>query len=192
MTDLLHVARPTPLQAAAAARHKQWFRPAPKPVVVAVPIIDTSPCALVVEVKAAPKLVQSLNDWAFGPVILSDGDAFGPIIAATKLRPGVINIATAAAKHFGLTRSEMLGKCRASKLAGSRHIAMFLAQTLTLRSLPEIGRMLGGRDHTTILHGVRKIQARILSGNSETIGHIEAIHADLALRFNVDVAGWES
>ncbi|MGH6789157.1 MAG: helix-turn-helix domain-containing protein, partial [Pseudolabrys sp.] len=48
-----------------------------------------------------------------------------------------------------------------------RQIAMYLAKTLTLRSLPEIGRRFGGRDHTTVLHAVRKIEG--LVGNDMTL-----------------------
>jgi chromosomal replication initiator protein len=42
-----------------------------------------------------------------------------------------------------------------------RQVAMYLAKTLTLRSLPEIGRRFGGRDHTTVLHAVRKIETLV-------------------------------
>ena len=51
-----------------------------------------------------------------------------------------------------------------------RQIAMYLAKSLTLRSLPEIGRRFGGRDHTTVLHAVRKIDRLY---NSETALHEE-------------------
>ena len=44
---------------------------------------------------------------------------------------------------------------------GPRQVAMYLAKTLTLRSLPEIGRRFGGRDHTTVLHAVRKIEGLV-------------------------------
>jgi chromosomal replication initiator protein len=43
-----------------------------------------------------------------------------------------------------------------------RQIAMYLAKSLTLRSLPEIGRRFGGRDHTTVLHAVRKIEGMVV------------------------------
>jgi chromosomal replication initiator protein len=46
-----------------------------------------------------------------------------------------------------------------------RQIAMYLAKTLTLRSLPEIGRRFGGRDHTTVLHAVRKIEGLVGNDN---------------------------
>jgi chromosomal replication initiator protein len=46
-----------------------------------------------------------------------------------------------------------------------RQVAMYLAKVLTLRSLPEIGRRFGGRDHTTVLHAVRKIEALVGNDN---------------------------
>ena len=52
----------------------------------------------------------------------------------------------------------MIGPKRVRTIARPRQIAMYLAKQLTPRSLPEIGRRFGGRDHTTIMHGVRKIE----------------------------------
>jgi chromosomal replication initiator protein len=52
----------------------------------------------------------------------------------------------------------MTGPKRLRTIARPRQVAMYLAKTLTMRSLPEIGRKFGGRDHTTIMHGVRKIE----------------------------------
>jgi chromosomal replication initiator protein len=57
-------------------------------------------------------------------------------------------------------------------------VAMYLAKILTLRSLPEIGRRFGGRDHTTVLHAVRKIEA--LAGNDTTLAEeIEGLKRQL-------------
>jgi chromosomal replication initiator protein len=59
-----------------------------------------------------------------------------------------------------------------------RQVAMYLAKVLTLRSLPEIGRRFGGRDHTTVLHAVRKIEA--LAGNDNTLAEeIEVLKRQL-------------
>jgi len=55
-----------------------------------------------------------------------------------------------------------------------RQIAMYLAKTLTLRSLPEIGRRFGGRDHTTVLHAVRKIEG-LVSGDKVLAEEIEVL-----------------
>jgi chromosomal replication initiator protein len=63
--------------------------------------------------------------------------------------------------HFSLTRADLLSSGRTANVVRPRHIAMYLSKTLTSRSLPEIGRRFGGRDHTTVLHAVRKIEGLI-------------------------------
>lgn len=68
------------------------------------------------------------------------------------------DIQRAVARHFNVSRSDMLSSRRTANVVRPRQIAMYLAKTLTLRSLPEIGRRFGGRDHTTVLHAVRKIE----------------------------------
>src|SRR5438552_8375815 len=62
------------------------------------------------------------------------------------------------ARQYNVSRADLLSSRRTANVVKPRQIAMFLAKTLTLRSLPEIGRRFGGRDHTTVLHAVRKIQ----------------------------------
>ena len=57
-----------------------------------------------------------------------------------------------------MSRAEILSARRTANVVRPRQIAMYLAKILTLRSLPEIGRRFGGRDHTTVLHAVRKIE----------------------------------
>jgi chromosomal replication initiator protein len=61
------------------------------------------------------------------------------------------------AKYFSLTMEEIRGHSRLRRLVEARHIAMYLCRELTDLSLPDIGREFGGRDHTTILHGQKKI-----------------------------------
>jgi chromosomal replication initiator protein len=62
------------------------------------------------------------------------------------------------AKHYNVSRSDILSARRTASVVRPRQVAMYLSKTLTLRSLPEIGRRFGGRDHTTVLHAVRKIE----------------------------------
>lgn len=62
------------------------------------------------------------------------------------------------ASHYNVSRSDLLSSRRTATVVRPRQIAMYLAKALTLRSLPEIGRRFGGRDHTTVLHAVRKIE----------------------------------
>jgi chromosomal replication initiator protein len=59
-----------------------------------------------------------------------------------------------------------------------RQVAMYLAKTLTLRSLPEIGRRFGGRDHTTVLHAVRKIE-NLVNKDSSLAGEIDLLKRQL-------------
>lgn len=63
------------------------------------------------------------------------------------------------ASHFNVSRADILSSRRTANVVRPRQIAMYLSKVLTLRSLPEIGRRFGGRDHTTVLHAVRKIEA---------------------------------
>lgn len=61
-------------------------------------------------------------------------------------------------KHFNVPKADLLSPRRARSIVRPRQIGMYLAKTLTTRSLPEIGRRFGGRDHSTVLHAVRKIE----------------------------------
>ncbi len=72
-------------------------------------------------------------------------------------RPTVDKIQRAVAKQFGISMEEMLSKRRARAIARPRQAAMYLAKMLTTRSLPDIGRRFGGRDHTTVIHAVKRI-----------------------------------
>ena len=64
-------------------------------------------------------------------------------------------------EHYNLRMSDMVSARRTRSIARPRQMAMYLAKKLTPRSYPEIGRKFGGRDHTTVLHGVRKIEELI-------------------------------
>lgn len=65
------------------------------------------------------------------------------------------------ASRYNVSRSDILSERRTAAVVKPRQIAMYLSKVLTLRSLPEIGRRFGGRDHTTVLHAVRKIEKQI-------------------------------
>ncbi|MFI4974250.1 MAG: chromosomal replication initiator protein DnaA [Caulobacterales bacterium] len=71
----------------------------------------------------------------------------------------VDDIQKATAEHFGLKQSDLISERRTRSVARPRQAAMWLAKQLTTRSLPDIGRRFGGRDHTTVLHAVRRIEA---------------------------------
>ena len=73
-------------------------------------------------------------------------------------RVKIEDIQRVVARQYNVSRSDLLSSRRTANVVRPRQIAMYLAKTLTLRSLPEIGRRFGGRDHTTVLHAVRKIE----------------------------------
>jgi chromosomal replication initiator protein len=73
-------------------------------------------------------------------------------------RVKIEDIQKLVASHYNVSRADILSSRRTANVVRPRQIAMYLAKTLTLRSLPEIGRRFGGRDHTTVLHAVRKIE----------------------------------
>ncbi len=68
------------------------------------------------------------------------------------------DIQKVVARHFNVSKSDLLSSRRTRTIVRPRQIAMYLSKVMTPRSLPEIGRRFGGRDHTTVLHAVRKIE----------------------------------
>ena len=72
-------------------------------------------------------------------------------------RVKIEDIQKLVATHYNVSKTDILSSRRTATVVRPRQIAMYLSKILTLRSLPDIGRRFGGRDHTTVLHGVRKI-----------------------------------
>ncbi len=79
------------------------------------------------------------------------------LLRANDRRVTIEEIQKRVAQHFNVRMSDMHSARRARSVARPRQVAMYLAKQLTSRSLPEIGRKFGGRDHTTVMHAVRKI-----------------------------------
>lgn len=73
-------------------------------------------------------------------------------------RVRIEDIQRVVARHYNVSRQELVSNRRTRVIVKPRQIAMYLAKTMTPRSFPEIGRRFGGRDHTTVLHAVRKIE----------------------------------
>lgn len=73
-------------------------------------------------------------------------------------RVRIDDILRTVSKHYGVNRSDLLSGRRNRSIVRPRQIGMYLAKLLTSRSLPEIGRRFGNRDHTTVLHAIRKIE----------------------------------
>jgi chromosomal replication initiator protein len=76
------------------------------------------------------------------------------------------DVKLAVSERFGLTAEELVSPGRAARIARPRQLAMYLARELTSESLPAIGREFGGRDHSTVLHALRRAEQRIQSDAS--------------------------
>ncbi|TVS04684.1 MAG: chromosomal replication initiator protein DnaA [Rhodobacteraceae bacterium] len=100
-------------------------------------------------------------------------DCLSDILRTSERRVTVEEIQRKVSEYYNIRLSDMLGPKRTRTIARPRQVAMYLSKELTSRSLPEIGRRFGGRDHTTILHGVRKVE--------EICGTDTQLHEDIEL-----------
>jgi chromosomal replication initiator protein len=88
------------------------------------------------------------------------------------------DILKVVSRHFGVSRADLLSQRRHRSVVWPRQIGMFLAKQLTSRSLPEIGRRFGNRDHTTVLHAIRKIDGAV-GGNPRLKDELEELKKQL-------------
>ncbi len=93
-------------------------------------------------------------------------------------RVKIEDIQRIVARQYSVSRSDLLSSRRTANVVRPRQVAMYLAKTLTLRSLPEIGRRFGGRDHTTVLHAVRKIEG-LLSKDHALANEVDLLKRQL-------------
>jgi chromosomal replication initiator protein len=130
--------------------------------------------------QARPEVLQFLADrftdsireleGALNTLVARTGDGVGRVgldeaqaILRPHLRSGekritIDDIQKATAEHYGMKQADLISERRNRAIARPRQAAMWLAKQLTTRSLPDIGRRFGGRDHTTVLHAVRRIE----------------------------------
>jgi chromosomal replication initiator protein len=85
-------------------------------------------------------------------------DCLADVLRASERKITVEEIQRKVSEHYNIRLSDMIGPKRLRTYARPRQIAMFLSKQMTSRSLPEIGRRFGGRDHTTVMHGVKRIE----------------------------------
>jgi hypothetical protein len=149
----------TPTQRAAIERHQQ-FRASiaakaaelvdrkTRLKLAAIPIAAIeAPLVSVPSVEVVTPDTETSNTDSNWFVVLAPGDG----------HPCVRDIQKMVCKHYGVTMTELLSSRRTANIVKPRQVAMFLCKELTPRTLPELGRRFGGRDHTTVLHAVRKI-----------------------------------
>jgi chromosomal replication initiator protein len=98
------------------------------------------------------------------------------ILRVQKRHVTIEAIQQAVAEHWKIRPADMASKCRARAIARPRQVAMYLAKQLTSRSLPEIGRRFGNRDHTTVMHAVARIS--------------DLIERDVAFGDQVELVRW--
>lgn len=91
-------------------------------------------------------------DEAFAEEVLAE------MFRASRRRITIDEIQRRVSEHYRIRQAEMVSARRAREVARPRQVAMYLAKQLTPRSLPEIGRKFGGRDHTTVIHAIRQIE----------------------------------
>ena len=112
------------------------------------------------ELEGALKRLVAHSQLVGRPIsIESAHDVLHDLLRANNRRVTIEEIQKKVAEHFNIRLSDMSSPRRARAVARPRQIAMYLAKQLTSRSLPEIGRTFGGRDHTTVMHAVSRIES---------------------------------
>jgi chromosomal replication initiator protein len=101
-------------------------------------------------------------------------DCLADILRASDRKLTIEEIQRKVAEHYNIRLSDLIGPKRLRTIARPRQVAMYLAKQLTSRSLPEIGRRFGGRDHTTIMHGVRKIE-ELMAADSQLADDLQLL-----------------
>ena len=110
------------------------------------------------EMEGALKRVMAYSDFSHRPAsVASVQDILRDLLRANARKVTIEEIQRQVAEHYHIRISDMLSPSRTRASTRPRQVAMYLAKELTTRSLPEIGRKFGGRDHTTVLHATRKI-----------------------------------
>jgi len=111
------------------------------------------------ELEGAMNRVLAYADLVGRPITLEMmQEVLQDLLRANDRRVTIEDIQRRTAEYFNIRLADMLSARRARAVARPRQVAMYLAKQLTSRSLPEIGRKFGGRDHTTVIHAVRKIE----------------------------------
>ncbi len=160
---------------AARAHHPGFEVPAPVLVFIAKSVTHNGR-----DLEGAVNRLLAHNKLSGQPVTLemAEREMRDLIRPAEPKRVRIEDIQRIVARQYNVSRSDLLSSRRTANVVRPRQVAMYLAKVLTLRSLPEIGRRFGGRDHTTVLHAVRKIEN--LAGNDSALAEeIEGLKRQL-------------
>ena len=161
--------------AAAQARHEPFDVPEP-----VIEMLAQSPLQSGRDLEAAINylLAQSMINGATITLELAEREIQELIRPRAPRRVWIEDIQRVVARQYSVSRSDLLSARRHAPVVRARQVAMYLAKILTQRSLPEVGRRFGGRDHTTVLHAVRKIEA-LVGTDRDLAAEIESIKAKL-------------
>ncbi|NCC21346.1 MAG: chromosomal replication initiator protein DnaA [Alphaproteobacteria bacterium] len=131
------------------------------------------------ELEGALNRIVAHADVVRQPITLeSTQEVLQDLLRAHNRRITIDEIQKKVAEHYNIRISDMHSARRARNVARPRQVAMYLAKQLTSRSLPEIGRKFGGRDHTTVMHAVRKIE-ELMEGDDVFTQDVEVIRRAL-------------
>lgn len=152
---------------ATATRRARFGKMMPPVVAKPVEILPQvpQPLPIVVEVQTAPIPER--------PIVCS--------ICAQKIEAGVVTVGKIqriVAHHYNIGMNEMCSSIRQQYVVRARHLAMYLARKMTTRSMPEIGRYFGGRDHTTVLNAVRKFD-HLTRTDQKVAAEVEAVKSTI-------------
>ena len=121
---------------------------------------------------SGPVVHEKTPAWFYNP---KEGEVAAEKAVAVSIR----DVQNAACHHFGISLADLRKVRRLHAVVRPRQIAMYLCRELTVRSLPEIGRMFGGYDHTTVMHAARRIEELVKSDwrLAYDVAHIERLLA---------------
>jgi len=106
----------------------------------------------------APRIVYDEPVEISRPPAIDLAAEAAAIIALVGRRVRVIDVICATAEHFGIRKIDLISERRTKAITIPRQVVMYLSRELTSRSLQEIGQLLGGKDHSTIIHGCRNVE----------------------------------
>lgn len=132
------------------------------------------------QLEGAVKKIKAFHFLDAKPINLQNAQiAIRDILDETSIQPLTIEkIVDEVSAYYSISKEEITGKKRTAEIALARHMVMYLSRELTDLSLPAIGSKLGGRDHTTVIHGVRKIEVDTIQ-NPQTKKVVEELKKNL-------------
>jgi len=166
--------------AQAHARHatEKWNVTLNNEVIAAIASQPMTPRAIIGLVTMAALYAQS-SVHAVTPETLAKH-----IIGAPRAvpRPTIDTIMVSTSNLYNLTQSDFISPSRCRQIARPRQVAMYLSRQLTTRSLPEIGRRFGGRDHTTVLHACRRVE-QLMRDDVMFKGEVELLRNTITAKY---------